>query len=81
MVARAKQFTDDVAAKLDAKHYQATGEVVEGGPAPEIIRAASRDKADLVVVGSRGRKGVGRILGSVSHAVVHRASCSVLVVR
>jgi nucleotide-binding universal stress UspA family protein len=81
MVARAQSFADGVAEELDPIHYRATGEVVEGAPAPEIIRAASRDKADLVVVGSRGRRGVGRILGSVSHAVMHRAPCSVLIVR
>jgi universal stress protein A len=68
-------------AKLDARYYRATGDVVQGAPAPEIIRAAARDKADLAVVGSRGRTGVRHILGSVSHAVVHRAGCAVLVVR
>jgi nucleotide-binding universal stress UspA family protein len=36
----------------------------------------------LIVVGSHGRKGVDRfLLGSVSHGIVHRAGCSVLVVR
>ena len=37
---------------------------------------------DLVVVGSHSRKGVERfLLGSVSHSVVHRVACSILVVR
>jgi nucleotide-binding universal stress UspA family protein len=81
IVARAQAFADGVAEELDPVHYRAAGEVVEGAPAPEIIRAASRDEVDLIVMGSRGRTGVGRILGSVSHAVVHRAPCAVLVVR
>jgi nucleotide-binding universal stress UspA family protein len=37
---------------------------------------------DLIVVSSHGRKGLDRfLLGSVSHGIVHRAGCSVLVIR
>ncbi len=36
----------------------------------------------LIVVGSHGRKELSRfLLSSVSHGIVHRAGCSVLVVR
>lgn len=82
MVERTRHFVDGIAAKLDATHYRATGDVVEGAPAPEIVRAASRHNADLIIVGSRVRKTAGPILlGSVSHSVVHQAPGSVLIVR
>jgi nucleotide-binding universal stress UspA family protein len=55
-------------------------EVVDGIPGHALPDLA-RDHA-LVVVGSRGRGGfAGLLLGSVSHAVIHRAPCPVLVVR
>lgn len=51
--------------------------VEEGPPANAIARAA--DDYDLVVVGSRGRRGLARWLGSVAERVVRRAPVSVLV--
>jgi nucleotide-binding universal stress UspA family protein len=47
-----------------------------------IVAAAEAERADLVVVGSRGLDLAGRfLLGSVSDYVVHHATCPVLVVR
>jgi nucleotide-binding universal stress UspA family protein len=53
-----------------------------GDPADSILSAAEAEGADLVVVGSLGREGAGRLLlGSVSDHLVRNASCPVLVVR
>jgi universal stress protein family protein len=51
-------------------------------PAHELAQIASDLEADLVVVGTHGRRGVARLLlGSVAEAVVRLAPCPVLVVR
>lgn len=56
--------------------------LVEGHPAEEIIQAAQRTHADLVILGSRGMTGLkGAFLGSVSRKVARHAPCSVLVVK
>ena len=55
--------------------------VWDGEPGDSILAAAEAEKADLIVVGTRRRGTVGRLLGSVSDAVVHRATVPVLVVR
>jgi nucleotide-binding universal stress UspA family protein len=47
-----------------------------------LISYAAEQKADLIVIGTRGRSGLKRlVLGSVASAVVSHASCPVLVVR
>jgi nucleotide-binding universal stress UspA family protein len=53
----------------------------KGRPAEELIAIAESTGADLVIVGHRGRGGASSWLGSVTQEVVHRAPCSVLVVR
>lgn len=64
-------------------HYPGSEiEIVNGDPAEEINRLANIYQADLIVIGTRGLKGVKRIIeGSVSSQVVADAACSVLVVK
>jgi nucleotide-binding universal stress UspA family protein len=53
-----------------------------GNPPAEIIHAAERTDADLIVMGQRGRSAISRFIdGSVSDRVVRHATCDVLVVR
>jgi universal stress protein A len=47
----------------------------------EIPTFAAAKGVDLILVGSHGRHGLGRLLGSTADGIVHRASCDVLVVR
>ena len=54
--------------------------MVEGIPDEEIIKIAR--KKDLIVMGSKGKTALDRILvGSVSEKVIHHAPCAVMIVR
>jgi nucleotide-binding universal stress UspA family protein len=56
--------------------------VVVGHPADQIVHAASEQRADLIVMGHRGKSLVQRwLLGSVSKRVLSYAPCSVAIVR
>ena len=53
-----------------------------GKPAEEIMKVASKQHGDLIVMGAKGLGAIARfLLGSVSTRVVQHANCSVLVVR
>ncbi len=76
----ATDLAGDLARSLNGTNYRATHRVLKGHPADAIGRESA--SADLLVIGSHARTGVDRfLLGSVSHAVSHRAACSVLIVR
>jgi hypothetical protein len=60
----------------------ATSAVVCGAPVPSIVKAAESAGADLIVMGTHGRRGMGHLLlGSVAERVVRLAPCPVLTVR
>lgn len=65
-----------------AAKLEATGVVTVGHPTEQIIAEAEKERADLIVLGHRGKTLFQRIrLGSVSKQVVQYADCPVLVVR
>lgn len=73
------QRTDEVLRKAGFKVQTV---VEEGDPKAKILEHAAKWKADLIVLGSHGRKGAEYfLLGSVSEAVARHASCSVQIVR
>lgn len=58
------------------------GQVIQGSIADSIIAEAKQWEADLIIVGSHGRRGFQKfLLGSVAEKVVGHAPCSVEVVR
>ena len=67
---------------LTSAGLKASGEVLSGKPIEVILEDARKWDADLIVVGSHGRRGFRRsLLGSVSEAVAMKAHCSVVIVR
>jgi universal stress protein A len=55
--------------------------VLQGNTRGEIQRLAEETKTDLIVLGSHGRQGIQRLLGSTANGVLHGAPCDVLAVR
>jgi len=67
---------------LRSAGWKVSGTVEEGDPQIRIIDGAAEWKADVIVLGSHGRKGLQRfLLGSVSEGVARHAHCSVEIVR
>jgi len=79
---QAEALVAHTAEVLRAKGLKVTTAVGQGDPKSKIIDEAEKWKADLIVLGSHGRKALDRFLmGSVSEAVARHASCSVEIVR
>jgi len=81
LTAAAAALLDDAVGRQDTSGLPApvVRTLICGSPTSALLQAA-RD-ADLVVVGARGVGGLrGLVLGSVSHQVVHHATCPVVVV-
>jgi nucleotide-binding universal stress UspA family protein len=76
----ALRLLEDTKAKYPGRNF--VTELREGKPAPLIIDAAQRHRAQLIVMGTHGRGGIEHLfLGSVATRVIRNASCPVLTVR
>jgi nucleotide-binding universal stress UspA family protein len=66
----------------DCEGLEVEEALTHGDAAAEIVREARARGADLIVISSHGRTGLGRIIfGSTAESVVRHAHCPVLVVK
>jgi nucleotide-binding universal stress UspA family protein len=79
MLEKQTEDIEAVAERLCAIGYKAHGVALLGTPATMILQQAATLRSDLILMGTRGRKGITRfVLGSTSHAVLHKTPCPVL---
>ncbi|SMP61502.1 universal stress protein [Anoxynatronum buryatiense] len=78
----AKKILDGAKEQFESYEGKYETLLAYGEPAEEILVVAEREKPDLLVMGSRGLSGFGRVmLGSVSTKVLHHTGCDMLIVR
>ncbi|HVB98415.1 MAG TPA: universal stress protein [Candidatus Dormibacteraeota bacterium] len=81
-VEHGKRLVEQAEKALREAGFEVTSLVAEGDPRATIVDQAETQKADLIVLGSHGRRGWRRlVLGSVSESVARYAPCSVQIVR
>jgi nucleotide-binding universal stress UspA family protein len=76
-------YVGDIKKLCDKNGVAAKVSIKMGYPAEEIVKEARKSKANLIVMGSRGRSALSAtVLGSVSYGVLHNdKSLPVLIVR
>lgn len=68
--------------QLKSSHLAYQLKMLRGEPGPAIVDYANKELFDLVIIGSRGLNSLQEmVLGSVSHKVVKRVKCPVLIVK
>jgi nucleotide-binding universal stress UspA family protein len=80
LLAAAQEQLDGL--KVPHADIRAERRLAEGDAVEQILRVAQETNADLLVLGTHGRTGLGRLLmGSVAERVVRKAACPVLTVK
>lgn len=74
--AQAKKNMDELQEWLQRPDIQS--EIIIGSPAHAIVSFAEARRADLIVVGTHGRRGLARLLGSTAKSIVTKSRCEVL---
>ena len=79
IIREVKKEMSQLGGKLDV--VKADQHVEIGSVKNQILKLADELDIDLIMVGSHGRHGLSRLLGSSASAIVHGAQCDVFVVR
>ena len=80
--AEGQKILDQARDQFGELPLEITDNLLESPAAEAILTAAKARKAELIIMGTRGRGTLkGLMLGSVSSKVVHHAPCPVLVIR
>ncbi|KAG1663424.1 Universal stress protein A 1 [Nymphon striatum] len=79
-LARIKKQMEDHIEKHGYADNNIDVQVLSGHRVDEIVEYASKNNVDLIVMGSHGRRGLARLVGSSTNGVIHHAPCDVLTV-
>jgi nucleotide-binding universal stress UspA family protein len=81
MAKGAQKALDVVLARARKRYPKCQGDLLAGAPAEQIVKAVTQRGADLVVIGTHGRRGLPRmLLGSVAERVTRTCPVPVLTV-
>lgn len=79
---KAGELLDRISSRLRSEGFQVSSGIAEGDARTRILEIAEQWGADLIVLGSHGRRGLDRaLIGSVAEGVARHARCSVQIVR
>lgn len=68
--------------KCESENIRFTSKILYGKPSSKIAEFASKEKSDLIIIGSRGLSGIKHsILGSIASAIVQKSKISVMVIK
>lgn len=82
MTKKAETMLESKREYCEKQEIQFAFKVLHGDPSSEITMFAEKQKANLIVIGSKGLGGITRkIFGSVVNSVVHESKVSVLVIK
>ncbi len=78
---RARQELSILLSKFDQEDIELHGLLQQGSPWEEILKAVQELPADLIVMCTRGRRGLAHLMGSTAERVVRMATCPVITVK
>jgi nucleotide-binding universal stress UspA family protein len=82
MAKSAFEYLCQIATKLESQGYKVSVNVLTGNPAEQIVHFAEQEKADVIMMGSRGKSGFSRWdLGNIAEKVLRATQATVVLVK